>query len=704
MSKPLTPMMLKSLLYFRLLIPLALAISVGIAWAETGDQPWHVAAAGERFIITRDPDGPWPATVGEVRIWPQVEITTPQVAVVTEAGSRVGASILWSASGEPIDVLFDCSAGAAVYQLYLGEKLGAGPAWEAQAGVVVETRQRAEGGVDTWEQVKQMWEKSAPIQGRSLVPNIFDGNNQHGWVEQFCAHYHGFFAVAAPGVHTFSTISDDASFFFIDGRQVTAWPGWHGTDGGRRGQYHGVITLTAGRHLIDYWVVQGSGGFTAEAAWKPPGKDQFEVMPPQAFLSVARYAITRVDGRDGPDALAFTWEMAGHVAAGVPGSDPTLVAVRLRLFGGKTPGQRAVWRFDDGQRNEGNEVRHVFARGGLLTVNLELTRGPRTALIQRRRIIAVHPLWTQGTHFPERIWESLRRDLLGRDYNLEPPADLAALVRFALAMDDPDLVGALGEVVIHRAKEFAGAEAQCLLDLGFHFQHQDVRQYQRAADCLRACAEAPQPALAMRARVHLTGLLIHDFADLAAAEAQFAAIVPDQLPAEERRLLLIYRGDAALAANDVATARGKYLAAGTVVAPGDLRYAVNRRIRLEQARDFLSQGDLDAAADLVRAIEWETPLERLGTETGLLLVRIWTGRKELAFALSRCRAMLAAAPDDARRPEVLLALVRVRLAAGNRDQAGAAARQLLADHPYSEAAARVKDLIAMTTTDEGKKP
>ena len=258
------------------------------------------------------------------------------------------------------------------------------------------------------------------------------------------------------------------------------------------------------------------------------------------------------------------------------------------------------------------------------------------------------------------------------------------------------LLTRLGAAALKRAGEFTGAEAQALLALGFHFQHQDVRQYQAARECLAACVgadKAPRELLA-RARLHLGGLLIHAYFDPAGANAMLAAVVADKLSGDDQRLLKMYQGDALLAAREVEPARRSYLSAGTAAGPGDLRYALLRRTRIETARNYIRQGDYDAAEGVVRAIEWETPLERMGTETGLLLCAVWIARKEIPFALTACRLMLIAAPDDARRPEVLLSLVQAHLAAGQAAEAAAAAKLPITDHPYSEAAAiRVKDLV-----------
>jgi hypothetical protein len=334
------------------------------------------------------------------------------------------------------------------------------------------------------------------------------------------------------------------------------------------------------------------------------------------------------------------------------------------------------------------------ARPGLRSIRVEVSQGGH-AVGTLNQAILVHPVWLQAEDFPEHRWQAQRKEVMGRALASMPPGDLAALVAYGALVPDLDLLSHLGATVLARAHEFAGADALALMTLGFHFQHQDVRQYQAARDCLSACltADKAAPDLVARAHLHLGGLLIHAFFDADSARAQLDAVTVDKLSGDDQRLLLMYQGDALLAAGKVDAARSRYLAAGTAAAPGDLHYALLRRTRIETARDYIRQGDYDAAEGVVRAIEWETPLERMGTETGLLLTAVWTARKELPFALSACRLMLIAAPDDARRPEVLLAQVQAHLAAGHLAEAGAIAQHLIADHPYSEAAARVKDLV-----------
>ena len=111
----------------------------------------------------------------------------------------------------------------------------------------------------------------------------------HGPSYDFISHYSGFFTAPRSGRYRFATISDDASFLLVNGKSVTQWPGWHGVQGGRRGQYCKDIKLTAGRHRLDYWHVQSSGTTVTVAAWQPPEQRRLTIMPPEAFVPVARF-------------------------------------------------------------------------------------------------------------------------------------------------------------------------------------------------------------------------------------------------------------------------------------------------------------------------------------------------------------------------------------------------------------------------------
>ncbi len=656
----------------RLLFPPSALILISVAavssTTEAAEERWHAV-----------PDGR-PGAVGSVRLWPAAPAT--QVQVTPDGGQPVGARILWSAAGTPTEVLFDASSGKPV-TIVLG--VGGGPAaagapaWEPHDGVILETRQRAEAPADTWAQFQELWKASLPIQGRSMVPHIFDGLNRHGPSENFVSRYDGWLHIEQAGIYTFVTVSDDGSWLFVDQSPICDWPGWHGPDDGLRGKYSGTQQLNPGLHRFTYTHVQGSGGTVAEAAWKLPGQTTFSVIPPEAFGLIAHFRANRCLS----EASAPWWEVEGHSRI----DDEALVTVRLRTVSGAA----AAWSVAPAAGGEALTWQGADARVVLTPGQWTVRSGTST------RTMAVTPLWTQVDDWDDARWKAQRAELMTSGERL-PLTMIAAGLRLAKLAEDPELTGRLADVLVARlaAKKLvlgtrSGAE---LGWIALRLQQPDFRRYEQSSALFAAAIAAPglDPAAADVLRLHFAGLRIHAFGDGAAAETLITAIDRQKLSDNDRRLLALYAADARLSLGDVTGCRERLAAIGDVVNPADAGYALRRRLRLEHARDLISRGELDAAEQPLREIEWETPRERLGSETGLLLAKVWLGRQELPFALTRLRFLALAAPDDPHASDVLLALVVTQLAAGDLPGAKTTAARLTTDHPASEATARLADI------------
>lgn len=613
--------------------------------------------------------------VGVVRLWMDQAVTS--VRVERADGVPVGAQILWSATGQPTDVWFDASAGGPVTIIAGGT---GSPAWQPRQGMMLETRRRAEGSIETWEDFQALWKASTP-QGRGVVPHVFDGLNRFGPIEDFCSFYDGWLRIETAGDYTFATISDDGSWLLIDGQMVAKWPGWHGPEHGLRGKFSGTVRLTPGAHHFQYGHVQGSGGTVAEAAWKQPGDAKLMVIPPEAFGLISRYVVDQVDGA----VDVFSWEAEGHSRI----DDQALVTLRISSLTGKTAGKPVA-----GTASAGGEAIAWTAADGRVVLppgDWRLTSGTCS------RTLHVMPVWTQAEDWNEARWAAQRRVLLdGRDH--APLTLLHAGLRLAKLAEDSELGSRLADTICQR---LAQHQLTLLADSGeqldwiaLRLQEPDVRRYADSAALFTAAIATSglAPTAVDHLRLHLAGLRIHAFADGAAAEILLAAIDRQRLNDNDRRLAALYAADARLALGDVAGCRSRLAAIGDVVDLADTGYALHRRVRLEQARDQLSRGEFDAAEQPLREIEWETPRERLGTETGLLLAQVWMGRHEWPFALTRLRFLVSAAPTDPRAPDVLLMLVKAQRAAGDRDGARTTAATLRTQHPYSEATARLADV------------
>jgi tetratricopeptide (TPR) repeat protein len=659
---------------------LAIALALAVFLADTAP------AALCEFVVKRE-GGTWPAAAGTAAVWP-VGIPPEQarMEVVGPAGP-VGSRVVWARTGDPLTVIFDTSSGAETYTVRVSDSgVSATLDWTPRAGLVLETRTRADGPVDRLAQIQQLWQRATNTFGRTLVPQIFDGFHRHARTSDFLARYSGWFQAPKDGRYDFAIVADNASFLLVDNRPVAEWPGWHGVEGSRHGQHAGSIELKRGLHQIEFWNAQAGPGFSVSVAWIPPGATRFATIPAEAFAPVAPFRVSAVHGE--PINAAFSWEITHHALAG----DNGLIGMRFRALTAEE-GANCTWRFDDGTDHKGAEFQHVFAREGLRRVELTLRRqGTVVAVIQQS--VAVHPQWTQLAECPDHIYGLLRDRALQLPLPQLTPADLSAFVRMAERMEDWPFFGALAEAVYARRSAFTGEQAATLHRLGFYYQRPGVMQYDRVLVVWRAVIDDATASAELRARtaVHLAGFFVHSGTEVEAGKQLLEERAPDeQLAQVERRLKAIFRADALVLLGQREAAVAAYRQAGNAVANNDTDYEVRRRGRIENARDYLRRREWDATEQVVRGLEWERPLERMELETGMLMVEVHRGRGEYLMALGVCRRLLAAAPADPRRSDLLLVAAQVCRDLKRDSECRKLLAQLLKEHPYSEAAALAKD-------------
>ncbi len=646
-----------------------------------------LASAGICEFTVKREGGAWPAAAGSVTVWP-VGVTPEQarMEVVTATGT-VGSRIVWARTGDPMTLIFDTSGGAETYTVRISN---AGvlptPDWTPHSGLVLETRSRADGAVDKLTHVQNLWQHATNTFGRSLVPNIYDGTHRHGRPADFLSRYSGWFQAPRDGRYEFAVVADNASFLLIDSRPVAEWPGWHGVEGSRHGQHNGGIELTRGAHQIEFWNVQNTGGFSIRVAWQLPGESRFVVMPSEAFAPVASFRVTGVAGDPVPAAIA--WDVVQHAQAG----EEIMIGMRFRALT-SAEGVNCLWRFDDHTEHQGNECLHVFSREGLRRVELTLRREGKV-IGTLPQAISVHPNWLQLAEFPEHVYTDLR-DRAGKESLPQmAPADLAGFVRMAEKVEDWAFMGELSDAVYARRAVFTNELASTLHRLGFYYQRPGVMQYDRVSTVWRAVLADPGVEADLRARtaVHLAGFLVHSGMDVAGGQHLLEEEAPDErLSGIDRRLKIIFRADALVLLGQREAAVACYRQAGNAVANNDTDYEVRRRGRIENARDYLRRKEWDAVEQVVRGLEWERPLERMELETGMLMADVHRGRGENLFALGVCRRLLAAAPADPRRSDLLLVTAQVCRDLKRDSDCKALLAQLWKDHPYSEAAALAKD-------------
>ena len=648
-----------------------------LVWAGLMVAP-AVAWADCRVVLEKTKGSPWPAVVAQALVWP-VGLTGRQcaVTVATESGQPVGAQILWAAVGQPVKIIFDCAAHQDRYVVTLSDQALPVTPWEPPAaGCLLEVRNFTGGDSETITAVKDRWRQAKHVQGRGFVPNIFLGLNPLGPSQNFVAQFRGALVAPTDGEYAFATVSDDASVLTVDGQDVASWPGGHGADGYAYRQHSGKIKLTAGLHRLDYLWIQAVESLTAVAAWKLPGTDRYEVVPTNAFVAVAQYAVV-----DAP-ATYFEWKPVDHSRAG----DFAVVDYRFAV-----PAARSNltyrWIFDDGATARGAVVTHTFPRPAMRKVRLEAAEANVTQAVDA-------PLrWDQINDWSDERFTRQRAQLLELNRDQLPIDDLANVSRLADTVHDAELLTAFGLTCLKRSREFTGAHADIFYALGNHFQEPAVRRYEAAEQALRVALgwQLADANLRERIKLRLARLMLDTLGQSDATAKLLDEIKSGALNDEQRRLLAILRADLVLARGDSAGAQTKYDGIGRLGEPDRARYSVQRQARLESARAFLARHEFEAAENLVRTVEWEVPAERLAPDFSLVLAKVHIARQEFARALVRCQRLLVVTNDDNLRAEVLFHLVEVERALQLDALAGKSLQQLLTQHPYSEFAARAKE-------------
>lgn len=628
--------------------------------------------------------------VGQVTLWPAADTSVAWVVRDKTSGTTVPHRVVWHRSDEPMLLSFDASSGSTDYTIEAWDEAGTPHEWLPRTGLMVETRHRpidTPDTADTWEEALSLWERAGESVGRSFATQVFSGLPPHGVASDFIVRFDGWLQIAQAGEYAFATASDDASFLSVDGHRVAVWPGQHAPHEGVFGKHHGVLRLERGVYRFEYLNVEFASGYQVLAAWRPPDAKYFKVIPAAAFAPIDTFTVRSVTS-DTTAVPLVAWQHEGFAVAGTT----VLYDVRLWLPGGAGDGA-ARWMVDDGLSALGDDVRHVFVGERVANVTCEIWRdGKRAGRMSQPVRMQRNP--SQREETPEvRLRALLRAATLPNVLRKRTPKDLCALFSAADATDDSSLAD-IAETLFERRHACVGPLAEGLYALGFYYQRPGLRDHGRVDAVWSAVIEDPLAEEGLRARtgLHLAGFLIHSGLGVARGMRLFETMASDAALTEgDRRLKLIFIGDGRLMLGDRVGAIVALRQAGRAVADDDTHYEVRRRVRLEAARHYLVKKEYAAAERVIRELEWEWPLERLNLETGLLMLDIYRGRGALDFALAAAKRLLAGAPADPARPDLLLAMASIQHTLKRETDFSKTLQHLRREYPYSEAVALAAD-------------
>ncbi|UQU62349.1 DUF1080 domain-containing protein [Couchioplanes caeruleus] len=115
-----------------------------------------------------------------------------------------------------------------------------------------------------------------------LMPDVDYTGDEFGLQDNFVAHVIGNLTVPAGGTYAFRLASDDGSRLAIDGKPVVDNDGLHGVE-----SKDGSVELGAGPHALFVEFFEAGGGQQLTLSWRPPGADDFSVVPTSALSTDA---------------------------------------------------------------------------------------------------------------------------------------------------------------------------------------------------------------------------------------------------------------------------------------------------------------------------------------------------------------------------------------------------------------------------------
>lgn len=260
-------------------------------------------------------------------------------------------------------------------QIVADQAPGSGPprgTWVPRYGLVLQTIQRPEGdNPKTPADMAKLIAASPYKHGARYQRRISDGYNPFGSSDYYISIYRGWMRIPRAGKYQFCTISNEASFSFIDGKALVHWPGRHTVERGMHGEKNASVELAAGLHYVEYFHEEVTLDQMAFLGWRPSeDKGPFSPIPESIYTAPHTAVVNRYETATGP-LLHFepvledsVWPLERHEGQ----------YTRVYFAVGKTPplpaGITFRWDFGDGLSATGPQTDHVYLALGRYRVTL----------------------------------------------------------------------------------------------------------------------------------------------------------------------------------------------------------------------------------------------------------------------------------------------------------------------------------------------
>ncbi len=269
-------------------------------------------------------------------------------------------------------------AARAAEQVVADAAPGAGPpkgAWVPRHGFVLQTIERPKGdNPRKVEELARLMAGSKARYGARYQRRISEGYNHFGPSDYYISVYRGWVRVPKAGKYQFCTVSNEASFSFLDGKELIHWPGRHTVDRGIRGEVNTLVDLTAGLHYLEYYHEEVTLEQMAFLGWRPSADEGAFAPIPESFYTAPHDGAVRAYESPRGALVHFEPTITDSVWLAQRSEGQYTRAV-FQAGGGLPAGTTWEWDFGDGQKASGPKVEHVYLTLGRHTVTLTATTG-----------------------------------------------------------------------------------------------------------------------------------------------------------------------------------------------------------------------------------------------------------------------------------------------------------------------------------------
>lgn len=404
------------------LVSLCWLISSGVAsQADAALQPWQLDGWTARAVVEIKSSAGTDVDTAAVKVLchGRTKPDGSDVRVLDASGQPVPFQLTWHDAGRYAWIAFRApqvkpgqrfvvylgnpAATRAAEQVVAPAAPGAGPptgSWIPRAGLVLGTIERPRPPRDdkatsaakppkddnpkTVEELAKMLAASPRKHGARCQRNIADGFNPFGASDFYMSLYRGWIKIPKAGKYQFCTASNEASFSFLNGKELIHWPGRHTEERGIHGEKNVTVELTAGLHYIEYYHEEVTLQQMAFLGWRPSADEgPFSGIPDEVFTQPHAAEVVSYEQRDGP-ALCFEpqivdsiWPLERHEG------QYTRVRFRISAASHFADGTTFRWTFGDGLSASGREVDHVYLTLGLHDVTLTAEQPDKPPLMAK---------------------------------------------------------------------------------------------------------------------------------------------------------------------------------------------------------------------------------------------------------------------------------------------------------------------------------